>query len=203
MLNVKTFEGGETPDEAMRAMFAARKSVFVDLLKWDVPVLADKYEIDQFDNEHARYLILAEQDCSHVASARLLPTTRAHILGSFYAAFCSDGVPCGPTVREITRFCLDRRLRAAERREARDALVCRLVEYALMNGITAYTAVASERWFRQVLAFGWKCRPLGPPRISGGEVLAAIHIEIDRDTPRLLASAGMIAPSFSQRAAAN
>lgn len=30
---------------AMRAMFAARKEVFVDLLGWQVPVLEDRYEI--------------------------------------------------------------------------------------------------------------------------------------------------------------
>lgn len=203
MLNIATFEGKEASDEAMRAMFAARKSVFVDLLKWDVPVLAGKYEIDQFDNEHARYLILSEQDGTHLASTRLLPTTRAHILDSFYAAFCSDEPPCGPTIREITRFCLDRRLRAAERREARDALVCRLVEYALSNGITGYTAVASEGWFRQVLAFGWSCRPLGPPRYYEGEVLAALYIEIDHETPQRILDAGIVSPWFSGHLAAN
>lgn len=32
------------PDGVLRAMFAARKSVFVDLLKWDVPVLGGQYE---------------------------------------------------------------------------------------------------------------------------------------------------------------
>ena len=45
---------------ALRAMFAARKRVFVDLLKWDVPVLAGRFEIDQFDDEHARYIILLD-----------------------------------------------------------------------------------------------------------------------------------------------
>ncbi len=33
-------------DPALRVMFEARKRVFVDLLKWDVPVLEDAYEID-------------------------------------------------------------------------------------------------------------------------------------------------------------
>src|SRR3546814_5947244 len=37
-------------DAAMRAMFAARKEVFIDLLKWDLPVLAGAYELDQFDD---------------------------------------------------------------------------------------------------------------------------------------------------------
>ena len=38
-------------------MFEARKRVFVDLLKWDVPVLDDAYEIDQFDTPDASYLV--------------------------------------------------------------------------------------------------------------------------------------------------
>lgn len=191
MLNVQSFENREAPDEALRRMWAARKSVFVDLLKWDVPVLAGRYELDQFDDPHARYVILAGPACEHYASARLLPTTRAHILGSFYPELCENGVPRGSTIKEITRFCLDRGLTALERREMRNALICSLVDHALISGITAYTAVASKGWFKQVLEFGWDCRPLGPPRYCGNEVLAAIRIDIDRDTPAKLAAAGI------------
>lgn len=36
-----------------RSMFEERKRVFVDLLGWDVPVLARRYEIDQFDDDEA------------------------------------------------------------------------------------------------------------------------------------------------------
>jgi len=43
----------ETPagDLVLREMFAARKSVFVDLLKWSVPVVDGAYERDQYDDE--------------------------------------------------------------------------------------------------------------------------------------------------------
>lgn len=44
MLHVLPSETGPAPDAVLRAMFAARKAVFVDLLKWDVPVLAGRYE---------------------------------------------------------------------------------------------------------------------------------------------------------------
>lgn len=39
---------GETQagERVLRAMFAARKQVFVDLLKWNVPVVAGTYEMD-------------------------------------------------------------------------------------------------------------------------------------------------------------
>src|SRR3546814_14937927 len=114
-------------------MFAARKSVFVDLLKWQSPVLDGRFEVDQFDDEYARYVILSEPDGTHLASARLLPTLRPHILDSFYARLCDAPPPRGEDVFEITRFCLDRNLRAAARRVVRNRLVTPVAEPALAN----------------------------------------------------------------------
>jgi N-acyl-L-homoserine lactone synthetase len=192
-------------DAALRSMFAARKSVFVDLLKWDVPVLDGAYEVDQFDDAHATYLILAEPDGTHLGSLRLLPTTRPHILDSFYAGLCEDAPPREPAIFEITRFCLDRRLTARERRAVRDALVTGLVEHALACGITAYSAIAEMGWFQQILAFGWRCMPLGLPRVVDSTMLAALRIDIAPETPALLAAAGIEArpiPRDARRAAA-
>src|SRR3546814_10559334 len=123
-------------------MFAARKSVFVDLLKWQSPVLDGRFEVDQFDDEYARYVILSEPDGTHLASARLLPTLRPHILDSFYARLCDAPPPRGEDVFEITRFCLDRNLRAAERRVVRNRLVTAIAEHALANRISRYVAIA-------------------------------------------------------------
>src|SRR3546814_703285 len=156
MLHTLQFGTGPTPDGVLRAMFAARKSVFVDLLKWDVPVLEGRYEIDQFDDEYARYLILADRGDGHLGSARLLPTMRPHILDSLYAGLCADAPPRGTSVFEITRFCLDRHLSTVERRAVRDTLVCALVDHALAHGIASYTAIAELGWFQQILAFGWR-----------------------------------------------
>lgn len=180
-------------DPIYRSMFAARKSVFVDLLKWDVPVLDDAYEVDQFDDAHARYLVLTEPNGRHLGSARLLPTTRPHLLDSFYAGLCEDAPPRGSDTFEITRFCLDRRLTARERRRVRNTLVASLVDHALESGITTYSAIAEIGWFQQILAFGWRCMPLGLPQQIHGKVLVALRIEIDSDTPTQLVGAGIIA----------
>ena len=123
MLHVVQSAARPASDAVLRSMFAARKSVFVDLLKWDVPVLDNRYEVDQFDDVHATYLILAEPDGTHLGSARLLPTTRPHILDSFYAGLCDDAPPRDADTFEITRFCLDRRLTACERRQPK-ARIC-------------------------------------------------------------------------------
>src|SRR5438034_9422080 len=89
-------------DAAMRAMFQARKEVFIDLLKWDLPVLNGQFELDQFDDRDASYLILVDEQGAHRASTRLLRTEGPHLLGTIYPALCTGAVPAGPGVREIT-----------------------------------------------------------------------------------------------------
>lgn len=185
---------------AMRAMFAARKQVFIDLLGWDLPVLADQFELDQFDNPDAEYLILLGPDHRHRASARLLLTEQDHILASLYPQLCADAIPSGPSVREITRFCLDRHQRACERRTARNQLVTALAEHALDNDITDYTGVAGQAWYEQIARFGWDCRALGPVVRSGRDTLVGLHIHIDSTTIDKLRAAGVYEPLRLARA---
>jgi acyl-homoserine lactone synthase len=199
MLQVLQCRAASMSDEVLRRMFAARKSVFVDLLGWDVPVIDGRYEVDQFDTADATYLVLTDPGGEHLASARLLPTLRPHLLDSFYPMLCEDGPPRGPDTAEITRFCLDRGLDARQRRAARDALVCGLVEHALSVGLRVYSAIAEFAWFQQILAFGWHCRPLGLPMAIDGRLLAALRIDIDANTPALLAAAGIVPAAPQER----
>lgn len=178
----------------LRTMFEARKQVFVDLLKWDVPVLDGRYEVDQFDDEHAIYLIVTDATGDHLGSARLLPTDRPHILDSLFPSLCAGDPPRSPDCFEITRFCLGRNQSSRERLETRNRLVSALAQYALDQGISVYTGVAELSWLQQILAFGWRCRPLGLPQVIGGRMLGALRIDIDRETPAMLAANGIFSP---------
>lgn len=171
-------------------MHRDRKRVFVDLLKWDVPVIDGQYEVDQFDHAGAVYLIVAEEDGTHRGSIRLLPTNRPHILGSLFPELCEGPPPSGSNVYEITRGCLSPRLRAAERLRVRNQLTTAAVEFALFNGIDTFTCVAEGGWYSQILSLGWMCEPLGLPRILDGTMTGALKIGVTRDTPRLLLEAG-------------
>lgn len=185
--------GIREPDQSqvLKSMFEARKRVFVDLLKWDLPVLDGRFEVDQFDDPNATYVIVADSSGQHLGSARLLETTRPHILGNLFPELCSAPVPTGPEVLEITRFCLDRALGASERLQVRNRLVSALVAHALQCGIRTYTGVAEMGWLQQILAFGWDCRPLGLPRSLGGRMAGALAISINPDTPVLLKRNGI------------
>lgn len=182
-------------EHVFRKMFDARKRVFVDLLRWDLPVLADKYELDRFDNPEADYLILVDADGQHRASARLLRTDRPHILSELFPVLCPGPIPSGPSTREITRFCLEPRLPTPQRLVARNELVTALVQHALDHGITHYTGVAGLAWFRQVKTFGWDCRALGEAVAHAGQTLVALHIRIDHETIDGLKRAGCYAQS--------
>jgi N-acyl-L-homoserine lactone synthetase len=184
---------------ALRRMFEARKRVFVDLLKWDVPVLDGRFELDQFDGGNAVYIVVTDREGRHLASARLLQTMRPHILGTLFPSLCAGEVPRGAGMLEITRFCLDRRQCGAQRLAARNQLVSALVDYALDRGITSYTGVAETAWLQQILAFGWACRPLGTPLMLGGRLLGGLRIEIEPNTPALLSWNGIYAPQSLAR----
>lgn len=184
---------------ALREMFEARKRVFVDLLHWNVPVLDQLFEIDEFDTAQAVYLIVSDERGRHSGSARLLPTDRPHILGRLFPELCAAPVPTGEDIFEITRFCLDPREPARKRLETRNRLVSGLVDHALENGIAAYTGVAELGWLQQILAFGWTCRPLGLPRSVGGKLLGALRIDVTNETPRLLEDNGIYRPGPLER----
>lgn len=180
---------------ALRAMFAARKQVFIDQLQWDLPALDDRFELDQFDTPDARYLILLDpDDLRHRASTRLLPTTASHLLGDIYSHLCTDGAPSGEGVWEISRFCLDPAQTSAERRHARNQLVTALADYALHNGISEYVGVAEAGWYHSISKFGWTCRTLGPVLRDGACRILALSIPIDGDTLPGLQRTGTYAP---------
>jgi acyl-homoserine lactone synthase len=181
----------EAEGPLLRAMFEARKRVFVDLLKWDVPVLAGTWELDHLDDEQATYVIVSDGQGGHLASARLLKTTRPHLLDQLFPELVDSAIPRAADVLEITRFCIDPHQRAPERREARDMLVTALTQHALTARIARYTGVAEIGWFAQIAAFGWDCKALGEPRLLGGRMLAAMEIAIDPHTPALLDARGI------------
>lgn len=175
----------------LRSMFADRKRLFVDLFGWDVPVVDDQYEMDQFDNADTVYLIVAEEHGGHAASIRLFPSTRPHMLGTLFPHLCPLGVPMGATTWESTRLCLPQRHGAERRRTLRNMLFSAMVDVALERGIERYTGVIPESFRKEVLAMGWQAEPLGPAvRIPGGPI-GAFLIHIRPDTPERLRWTGV------------
>jgi acyl-homoserine lactone synthase len=175
-------------------MFADRKRLFVDLLGWQVPVIADQYEIDGFDGPACIYLIDSDAEDAHLGSMRLLPTERPHILDTLFPNLCDGPVPRGPSTWEITRLCLPARLGAQRRLAVRNRLISAMVDHALAEEIETLTGVVQLSFLSQIAEMGWTCRPLGPPARMHGRLLGAFRIDLDVDSPAALRAAGIYVP---------
>jgi acyl-homoserine lactone synthase len=158
--------------------------VFVDRLKWDVPTVDGRFEMDAFDNEHAIYLVATDPRSGlHLGSVRLLPTTRPHILGDIFPMLVEGEVPRGPDIFEVTRLCTSPQLADWEAHNAvRERLATALIEYALTAGIRRYTMMTHVAYLSQLLATGWDVEPLGLPKEIDGQLLGALQVNVKPET---------------------
>lgn len=194
---IRILQGAARPgtDPLFDAMYRDRKRVFVDMRKWAVPVIDGEFEVDQFDHARAVYCIATNERGSHLGSIRLLPTNEPHILGDLFPGLCDGPVPRGPAIWELTRGCLSPAVSSVLRTEVRNKLTTAVVEYALHRGIRSYTCIADSAWLRAIPQLGWACSSLGDAMLVDRCRTGALRVDITRDTPARLESAGNYVPA--------
>jgi acyl homoserine lactone synthase len=198
---IRITRGYDLACQADCAMFEDRRRLFVDLLAWNVPVIADRFELDQYDGPLATYIAEVNESCGHEGSLRLLPTDSPHILCDLFPQLVDGPVPVGPDVCEITRLCLPSRLPAARRLKVRNRLITAMVDHALQTGISTLTGVTRPAFRDAVLEMGWLGRALGRTQVIDGMALSAFAISIDPKTPERLAATGVYVPTTKPLAA--
>jgi len=187
MVRIITASNSSLHSTELDGMYRDRKRVFVDRLKWKIPVVDGVREIDSFDNADAVYLLTSEVlTRKHIASLRLLPTDRPHLFSTVFSNLCEGPIPTGKGTFELTRFCVSPDVSKADAHKFRDLMWVACVEYAVTHEIHRYTCVTHMQFLSQILAAGWEAEPLGlPQEIDGGQVGALLlHI-----TPETLADA--------------
>lgn len=195
MIHIVEGLGAPADQPLLESMFEDRKRLFIDLLDWDLTVVDERLEIDRFDDAYATYIIAADRSGRHLASMRLLPSTRPHLLGTLFERLCTNGVPVGPDIFEITRLCLPPNLLRSERMRLRDGLIRAMVDHALDRGINRFTGVVTARFREQILGMGWQGEALGPGQDLGGGRLGAFAVTIEPGTPAQLEANGLYALS--------
>jgi len=182
-----------------------RKRVFVDQLGWQLPTAGSWLEIDQFDNEYTVYLIAcAGNDDRHLASVRLLPTTRPHMLNTIFADLPDGGPVIGDDVWESSRFTIaPLGLRGTEVMRLSQYLALAHVEFALLNDIRRYTMIGEVHRVATVAAMGWKVRPLCLPKDCDGKKVVSLEVTIDEETlPKMRQRFGIDEPVLAVNAEA-
>ena len=166
----------------LEEMHRQRKVIFVDRAGWQLPVLADR-EIDSYDRPDTVYLLAKEQSGRGLqASSRLLRTTTPHLMNDLFAAACRGGVPRGPGIWEISRFCTAPTIQnRAQRLELLWEMICAVMETALVHGIEQVVFVANRALLPLAIGCGWDARVLGATLRDGSDEITAVIAAITPD----------------------
>ena len=181
MVFIVTAENRHFFESDLLEMHQQRRRVFVEGLGWPLP-LNGAMESDQYDGEDVIYLLVKDDLNARLrASVRLLRTDRPHPLLDLFQGLCDAGVPRGPNVREISRFCTcpgvtSRRERLALLWE----IICASLETAFLFDFELLTFVANRALRPLALNCGWDALSLGSTQPDRHDEVTAIAANVTR-----------------------
>jgi N-acyl-L-homoserine lactone synthetase len=171
-------------------MHRNRFDVVVGQWGWDIPGIDHGYDKDQFDTDDTVYIVVTDPEQGDVvASSRLNPTTRPHMMSELFSEYCNlQPYPVSDSTMECSRFVIDRTLFNDPLLEfkIRCSLGIGITEYCVENGITQLSWLTHQKFYNLATRV-WKTEPLGTPvrdTPDGGVWVPAIS-KMDRATAKL------------------
>lgn len=164
-------------------MFRMRHAYYIEGHGWADLTSTDGKETDEFDDDHAVYLMSLDPFGDVAASVRLNPTTQPTLLKKF-AAWSNKPLPELESVWDISRW-----IAAPQHRRTTNPrwpsnhqreLMIGILEFCLSRGLTHLTMLSELRLAERIQTYGWPLRFLGAPReYEGGKGIAvAAEIEV-------------------------
>lgn len=163
-------------------MFRMRHTFYIEGHGWSGLTSQDGRETDEFDDEHAVYLMSLDPYGDVAASVRLNPTLGPTLLKKF-ADWSDEALPALDSVWDISRW-----IAAPQHRRATNPrwpsnhqreLMVGILEFCLSRGLTHLTMLAENRLAERIAAYGWPLRYLGAPRAYEGGKGIAVAAEIE------------------------
>lgn len=164
-------------------IYRFRHSYFVETLGWEACRRPDNRERDQFDGPGSIHVV--GRDGGHIVSyARLLPTTRPHLLSHLYPELMQGAkAPTGHRIYEWTRQSVLPRKRehgaANAFSNAFMGAVARVAEALDLEGLLVQTHPALVG---RLLDTGWDVETLALPTLYAGALLVPVYARITART---------------------
>jgi acyl-homoserine lactone synthase len=163
-------------------MFRMRHTFYVEGHGWAGLTSRDGRETDEFDDEHAVYLMSVDPFGDVAASVRLNPTVQPTLLKKF-ADWSDEALPETEDVWDVSRW-----IAAPQHRRSTNPrwpsnhqreLMVGILEFCLSRGLTHLTMLAELRLAERIRNYGWPLRFLGAPREYEGGKGTAVAAEIE------------------------
>jgi len=163
-------------------MYRQRRQFFVDRMKWSDLDNGSDYEIDDFDHEHAVYVLALGDLGELLGSYRLLPTWQPHLMGGPLAKYVekSDRAK-GAGVWEFSRWIPGFHKGREHREEVRGRLFVAAAEFALSHSVDAYVACVEVNVLNLLAEIGWPVEMLGEPTSYGTGTTVAIRFSLGHE----------------------
>jgi acyl homoserine lactone synthase len=168
------------------ALAAYRYEVFVRTMGWQLPYCRPGCEQDQFDTEHAVYVICLHESGEVSGCGRLLPTTRPYLVEHIFPFLvASQALPHSSEIWELSRFSaaslVARRLPSGLSESLFEACLQTAGQYG-GKSIIGVLSVAFERWCR---SHGIQMERLGSPQTYQRELVVACSVAVPHLRPEL------------------
>lgn len=189
-------------------MHALRAQVFQSRLNWSVPVTAGQ-EVDRYDTDAARYMLMYDQDGDLCGCWRILPTTAPYMLAETFQELLHGAPPSrDPNVFELSRFALAAPpARGFGFSDAARRAMQEIVTWASCEGVREFVTVTTLGIERLLVHQGIDMRRYGPARRIGESTAVALRILLSEKTVVACRRAGeqpdTIVNTIDKRANAN
>ncbi|WP_108482994.1 acyl-homoserine-lactone synthase [Oceaniglobus ichthyenteri] len=160
--------------ELFANMFRARRELFIEHNKWDLPE-AMGMEYDQYDTPASRWVVVHDELGQVMAGNRLTPTTakcgmysymirdaQRGLLDTIPSCLLYDEAPVGEHVWESSRLFVAHNVPANRRRLVHARLVMELAKAARDQGATSCLTLLNANWPRWAKRVGVDMTAMGP-----------------------------------------
>ncbi|AZE89375.1 acyl-homoserine-lactone synthase [Pseudomonas orientalis] len=166
-------------DELQLMLGRFRHEQFVEKLGWRLSIPPDQagYEWDQYDTEHARYLLAFNEHRSIVGCARLIPTIFPNLLEGVFSHTCAGTPPNHSAIWEMTRF-------TTREPQLAMPLFWKTLQTARLAGADAIVGIVNSTMERYYKINGVNYERLGPVITHQDEKILAIKLSAHREHHR-------------------
>ncbi|AZF10956.1 Autoinducer synthesis protein phzI [Pseudomonas sp. R2-37-08W] len=165
----------EMSDELKLMLGRFRHEQFVEKLGWRLPIQPHQAgcEWDQYDTEHARYLLAFNEHHSIIGCARLIPTIFPNLLEGVFSHTCAGTPPKHTAIWEMTRF-------TTREPQLAMPLFWKSLKTARLAGADAIVGIVNSTMERYYKINGVNYERLGPVTLHQDEKILAIKLSAHR-----------------------
>gem|GEM_PF-4154552 len=187
-------------------LFKKRYEIFKLGYNWDIPTY-DCYEMDEYDNHLASYILYLDQDKNLIGSVRFNPTIHTSMVQDHFRDYCYPDLPEDQRliklprrkdVLEITRlFCKPKKQnRIGFFNHETLELLAAMIEVSLSQDITSLLSILEQPWRNLFAKLSWELEDIGlvpaPKNQHYHIVLFPIHKNIYNHIKKLINVEGLL-----------